>query len=82
YSVTDVAGNTSISDVTNFTIDTHYDATLLVTSVEGVQVTANTDVIYITDNPATISLNGEGEADSKITIYIDGVQVASVLADN
>ncbi|EDR9809325.1 Ig-like domain repeat protein [Salmonella enterica] len=81
YVITDKAGNTATSKTLNFTIDTFNTTPVAIDSIGGqtlAEMTGSDGKIYITDTTRNLLFSGSAEANSKIEIIINGLNVGEV----
>ena len=83
FDIADAAGNTASTGDQKFTIDTVNDTPVTLDNINGESVADHTvdGTIYINDISAGIKLSGMAEANSYVTVKINGMTVSNVWAD-
>ena len=83
FDIADAAGNTASTGDQKFTIDTVNDTPVTLNNINGESVADHTvdGTIYINDISAGIKLSGMAEANSYVTVKINGMTVSNVWAD-
>ncbi|MDU1876926.1 Ig-like domain-containing protein [Citrobacter sp.] len=83
FDIADAAGNTATTGDQKFTIDTVNNTSVTLDNINGESVADHTvdGTIYINNISAGIKLSGMAEANSYVTVKINGMTVSSVWAD-